>query len=260
MAKKGCECPPPCPGWIYTYGDMMTLLLVFFVLLLTFAQMDKVKFEKMAGAMKDAFGVQRIAAINPQPTGNRIVATEFNQEIILVRLIEKLQLVLEEMIDNGDAEVVEEEDGFVINLSMEMLFDKGSMRINPEVEPILQQMANQLSGIPNLVHVTGHTDNRPVDPTGPYPNNWAISAAQAAVVVNYLSTKGGVDPTRLQTRGMGAFSPRKSNDTPEGRAANRRVEVMITRQTQATTPNKFVESSGLSDNTDLAEITSGVEK
>lgn len=260
MGNKCPDCPPPCPSWIFTYGDTMTLLLCFFVLLLTFAQMDKVKFEKMAGAMKDAFGVQKIQAINPQPTGNKIVATEFSQEIILVRLVEKLQLVLEQMIDNGDAEIVEEEEGFVIKMDMETLFDKGSMRINNEVEPVLQQVANQLASVPNLINVTGHTDNRPVDPTGPYPNNWAISVAQAAAIVNYFSTKGGVDPTRLQARGMGAFAPRQSNDTPEGRTANRRIEIQISRQTQATLPNKFVEGSGLSDDTDLAEITSGVER
>ncbi|MBF0613288.1 MAG: hypothetical protein HQL55_19390, partial [Magnetococcales bacterium] len=91
----GC---PPCkkgaPLWLLTFGDMMSLLLVFFILLLSFAKMDAVKFENAAGSIKDAFGVQKIKMINPIPTGEQVISMAFTQEVVLVHLIEKLHVLL----------------------------------------------------------------------------------------------------------------------------------------------------------------------
>lgn len=239
MAK--CPDCPAIPGWIFTYGDTMTLLMIFFVLLLTFAQMDKVKFKEAAGSLSSAFGVQRIQVINAPPTGNTMIATNFTQEIIIVRLIEKLRLVLDQMVDNGEAEITETDAGFMLKLNQDALFQPNTQQISPEYEPILQQIANQLVSIPNLIHVTGHTDNSPVDPNGPFPSNWAKSSAYAAAVVDLFVTKGGVNPTQLTVRGMGAYAPIQSNDTPEGRAANRRIEISITTLTESASPNQFID-------------------
>ncbi|MBF0282844.1 MAG: OmpA family protein [Magnetococcales bacterium] len=232
------ECKPGLPGWLATFGDMMSLLLVFFILLLSFASMDKAKFKEVSGSLKDAFGVQRVKVLTA-PAGDLIFANSFSQEVVLVHLMEQVKVVLEKMVDNGEAEVLETEKGFEIQLDDDRLFAQKSTRLKPEIEPVLQQIANLLAPMQNLVHVTGHTDNLPIDATGPFESNWALSAAQAASVVNFFSTKGGVDPTRLESRGAGEFSPRASNDTPEGRAKNRRVEITITRETRAVNANQY---------------------
>ncbi|MBF0186562.1 MAG: flagellar motor protein MotB [Magnetococcales bacterium] len=228
-----------------TFGDLMSLLLTFFVLLLSFAQLDIVKFEEAAGSMRDAFGIQRVEQIDPLPTGERMITTDFNQEVVLVHLKEKLQVMLVNMIDNGEAEVLELEEGFLVRLNNDTLFTEGAIRVRKEVEATLQQIGNLLSESDQLIRVTGHTDNSPTDPNSPYPSNWSISAAQAAAMVNYFIQKGNIAPERLQVRGMGAYAPVDSNETAEGRNRNRRIEVLISRETAPTAPNTFLTAPAL---------------
>ncbi|MBF0371403.1 MAG: flagellar motor protein MotB [Magnetococcales bacterium] len=220
-----------------TFGDMMALLLTFFVLLLSFAQLDRVKFEQAAGSMKDAFGVQRIQQVNPMPTGERMISVEFHQEIILVRLKERLEIVFQNTMDEGEVEMVEVDEGFLVRINNDKLFTQGpggTLRISKAMEPTLQEMATLLADIPNVVHITGHTDARPAKDKKPaFPNNWILTAYQAAAVVDFLAQKGGVDATRLEVRGLAEFHPKDTNETQEGQANNRRIEIMITRATQA---------------------------
>ena len=233
MGKKCPECPPPgAPGWMTTFADLMSLLLTFFVLLLSFAQLDIVKFKTMAGSMKDAFGVQKIQQINPKPTGEDMVAMEFNQEIVLVHLVEELRVVLEDMVDNGDAEIIEEETGFMVRFKDDVMFEKGQVSLKEEMEPIIQEIANLIMDMPNLIYVTGHTDNKPADPKSPYPTNWGISAARASSVVSFFQNQGNVDPRQLMARGMGEFEPIADNKSETGRSRNRRIEIFISRQTK----------------------------
>ncbi|MBF0622996.1 MAG: flagellar motor protein MotB [Magnetococcales bacterium] len=244
MAKKKCpECKEGggAPLWMVTFGDLMALLLTFFVLLLSFAQLEIVKFEQAAGSIKDAFGVQRIQQIDPSPTGEKMITTDFNQEIILVKIKEKLEFILVKMIDNGEAELIESEEGFTVRLGDDNMFTPDSMKIKPEMISVLEQIANQLIDIPNMVHITGHTDNQPANPYSPYPTSWAIGAGRAASVVAFLE-KQGIDPARLQARSNGSYAPIESNQTAQGRGRNRRIEVTISRETQPVTVNQFMET------------------
>ena len=226
---------PPCkkgaPLWMVTFGDMMALLLTFFVLLLSMSQFERVKFENAVGSLKDTFGVQRVEQINAWPSGNTMVAIEFQQEIVLVRIKEKLELHLSGMIDNGEAELAETDEGFMIRINGSALFQPGTLSLREDVKPQLQQVANLLAGMPNLIRVVGHTSNEP-PPEGSFiPDNWTLSAAYAAAAVNFFSTQGGVDAQRLQARGMGQYMPLESNDTKEGRERNQRLEILISRET-----------------------------
>ncbi len=230
-----------------TFGDMMALLLTFFVLLLSFAQLDIVKFEETSGSMKDAFGIQRLQQINPVPTGETMVAVEFQQEIILVRLIERLEVILVNMIDNGEAEIIEVEEGFVVRLNNDVLFEDDAKKLKGDVKPLLQQIANLLIDIPNLVHVTGHTDNQPASHKGPFESNWTLSSVQAARVVEFFTGEGGVDSTRLQVRGLGDIQPRDNNDTEAGRARNRRIEVLISKETSPAVADSFLKGTDFVD-------------
>ena len=242
MAAKTC---PPCkkgaPGWMVTFGDMMALLLTFFVLLLSMSQFERVKFEKAVGSLKDAFGVQRVQQINAWPSGNTMVAVEFQQEIVLVRIKEKLELHMAGMIDNGEAELAETEEGFLMRINEGALFLPNTTTLRPDVKAQLQQMANLLADMPNLVRVVGHTDNQPPSPESPYKDNWALSSAYASAIVHFFSTEGGVDAQRLQVRGMGEYSPRESNDIEAGRTRNRRLEILISRETLPTVTESLSE-------------------
>ncbi|MBF0145333.1 MAG: OmpA family protein [Magnetococcales bacterium] len=236
---------PPCkkgaPAWLNTFADMMSLLLTFFILLLSFAQLDVVKFEEASGSIRDAFGVQRIQQINPLPTGEDLIATEFDQEIIIVQLLEKIEHVLVNQIDNGEAEVIELEQGFLVRLAGDTLFQPSSLKLRDPIKPTLQQVATLLAGVKNEIFVNGHTDNAPPPSDLPFASNWGYSAAMSAAIVQFLAENGGVDPVRLQARGLGQYSPRQTNDTDAGRAANRRIEIMVSRTTHPAVIEKFIQ-------------------
>ncbi|MBF0454400.1 MAG: flagellar motor protein MotB [Magnetococcales bacterium] len=242
MAKKCPPCKKGAPGWMVTFGDMMALLLTFFVLLLSFAQLDIVKFEEASGSLKDAFGIQTLQQVNPMPTGETMMATDFQQQIVLVHLKEQLDVILVNQTDNGEAEVIELEKGFMVRLTNDLIFDR-SLAVREAIKPKLQQIATLLADVPNMVFISGHTDNQPPDPNGPYPNNWSLSAAMASSIVTFMATEGGVDPARLQARGMAEYSPVESNETEEGRAKNRRIEILISRETPPIEKNQILEST-----------------
>jgi chemotaxis protein MotB len=242
MAKKCPPCKKGAPGWMVTFGDMMALLLTFFVLLLSFAQLDIVKFEEASGSLKDAFGVQTLQQVNPMPTGETMMATDFQQQIVLVSLKENLSVILTNETDNGEAEVVELENGFMVRMTNDVLFDE-SLAVRKAIKPKVQQIATLLAGVPNMVFVSGHTDNQPSDPNSPYPNNWAFSSALASSMVTFLAKEGGVEAARMQARGLSEYSPVTSNDTEEGRAKNRRIEILISKETPPISKNQVLEST-----------------
>ncbi|MBF0447991.1 MAG: flagellar motor protein MotB [Magnetococcales bacterium] len=242
MAKKCPPCKKGAPGWMVTFGDMMALLLTFFVLLLSFAQLDIVKFEEASGSLKDAFGTQRIENIQPTPTGETVVDTSFQQQVVLVKLQEQLDFVLVNETDNGEAEVLELENGFMVRLSRDLLFDE-SLAVKETIKPKLQQIATLLAEVPNMIFISGHTDNHPSDPNSIYPNNWSLSSAMASSMVSFFSTEGGVDPSRFQARGMAEYSPLNTDDSEEARAKNRRIEILISRETPTFEKSQILEST-----------------
>ncbi|MGN7611571.1 flagellar motor protein MotB [Magnetococcales bacterium HHB-1] len=241
MSSKKCpECKKGAPRWMVTFGDMMALLLTFFVLLLSFAQLDIVKFEEVAGSLKDAFGIQRIEQVKQEPSGNDMMNETFNSELVLIHLMEKIHFVLRELIDNGEAEVLEMDEGFLIRLNSDGMFSKNSAHLHPDVRPRLTDIANHLKKGRNLIRVVGHTDSTPADPQSAFPNNWALSSAHAAAVTQFLITAADISPERFEARGRAEYSSVASNTTPQGRVKNRRVEILISRETLAAPRQKSV--------------------
>ncbi|MBF0109230.1 MAG: flagellar motor protein MotB [Magnetococcales bacterium] len=212
-----------------TFGDLMSLLLTFFILLVSMSTVDKPKFKAAAGSLKDAFGVQRVEVINTLPTGEDIIAMEFQQELIMVKLKERLEVLMAPVVDRGEAEMVETEAGFVINMSRDNLFAKEGSILLPEAKSILAQIAVLVRDIPNMVRVEGHTSNQP--PPSRFASNWEQSASEAAAVVHFLATEGEVNPGKLQVRGMGQVAPKSDNETPDGRKRNHRLEITISKET-----------------------------
>jgi chemotaxis protein MotB len=202
------------------------------VLLLSFSETDKQKYKEVAGSMAKAFGVQRRIQVMEMPKGMKMIAKDFDQEIIETRLQEDLGKEIEDMIstqleeykDQIAMEVTEEE--IIIRLMGESTFDSGKDEVRERLKPLLVNVAKVLEKDAGDIVIAGHTDNVPVR-AGPYKSNLRLSMARAAAVADYMLDNSGIDPKRVSTMGFGEFRPIESNLTERGREKNRRVEIIL---------------------------------
>ncbi len=237
MSNDVHECPPcdaGAPRWMTTYGDLMSLLLCFFVLLLSFSEMDRQKYKVVAGSMERAFGMQRKKNVSESPRhGLKIIAKDFDQESIATRIKAFVGQELEENFDElygkiaDDIDIEADNNNVVIRLMGESTFDSGKAQIKPELKPMIlrigQILANEAAGD---IIIAGHTDNVPVK-GGPFQTNLKLSIARAATVAQFLLDQHSIDPKRISTMGFGKYRPIADNDTSVGRRKNRRVEIIV---------------------------------
>jgi chemotaxis protein MotB len=133
-------------------------------------------------------------------------------------------------LESKDVTISELQGKLTVNILDRILFDSGEAILKPDGQAVLDDIAKVLSNYPNRqIQVIGHTDNVPIrwNPRNPYQTNWELSAARAIAAVRYLSEKAGVDPRRLGAVGFGEFHPIADNNTPEGRAKNRRIALVV---------------------------------
>ncbi|MBF0132733.1 MAG: OmpA family protein [Magnetococcales bacterium] len=220
----------------------LVIVVVLFSWLLSFAQFDMTKFEQVNGSFRDALGLERLPSSGYASVGDKALTTDFKKEILLIQIIGKIGHILEKQIAAGEAEVVNVERGLIVRISADALFLPSSLNFRDDILPTLQQLGTLLAGVDNEVFVSGYTDAVPPPAGLSLTSNWGYSAAMAAHVVQYLSEQCGVAPVRLQALGLGQFSPRKSNATEEDRAANRRVELFVSRVKQPEMIESAVES------------------
>jgi chemotaxis protein MotB len=218
---------PSGPSWMTTFADLMTLLLCFFVLLLSFSEMDKQKFKILSGSLKDAFGVQRIKPVFDLPKGMDIIANDFNEPIFVDEfLLEKIKSAVLLSHEKGNLKVEEDEVSVRLILPEQMLFESGSAQLKPDAKPILERLLVAIGKTPHRVMVVGHTDNVPIRSLR-FPSNWELSAARACSVIRYLIENGGLDPTRFTAVGKADTEPIAPNDSAQNRTKNRRVELIF---------------------------------
>jgi chemotaxis protein MotB len=231
-----CDCPkidPGAPKWVVTFGDLMSLLLCFFVLLLSFSEMDKQKYKQVAGSMEKAFGVQRKNRVMEIPKGMKMIAKDFDQEAVATRIKEDLGREIDYMVEESLTDLKDQIDlesgdnEVIIRLMGESTFDSGKAEIRPQLKPLLKKVGNILNASEGDISVAGHTDNVPIR-SGPYKTNLRLSAARASAVAEFLIAESHIDPRRISTMGFGEYRPIESNDTPQGRRKNRRVEIILT--------------------------------
>jgi chemotaxis protein MotB len=217
-----------------TYGDMMTLLLTFFVMLLTPAEIDGYQLRLILAAFPGLGAYQggntleegRLAEL-----GNTIEALpSMERGRALDEARREAISIFQPEVRNQMVRITQDERGLVISLASDAFFDPASAEINIEqTRDILQRLARLLNS-PDLqdrtFRIEGHTDATPVDPAGPWESNWELSAARSLSVLRYL-TDFGVAEDQFQVMGLAATEPLFDNDTPEGRAYNRRVDVII---------------------------------
>lgn len=238
MNTENQECPPCSKGaplWVTTFGDLMSLLLCFFVLLLSFSEMDRHKYKQVAGSMEKAFGIQRKKNVSESPRhGLKMIAKDFDQEAIATRTKEFIGRELEENFGDlydtirDDIEIEAGEDQMVIRLMGESTFDSGKADIKPELKPMILRIGQILAdNSAGDVVVAGHTDNVPIR-GGPFQSNLKLSIARAASVAQFLIDRTLIDPKRVATMGFGEFRPVAANSAETGRRKNRRVEIIVT--------------------------------
>ena len=220
------------PRWVVTFGDLMSLLLCFFVLLLSFSELDRQKYKQVAGSMEKAFGVQRRTKVMEIPKGMKMIAKDFDQELIATRIRPDIGKELDEVISSQLADIKDkiEIDGsdeeITIRLMGESTFDSGKAVIRPQMKPLLKKVAELIQGNANDIIIAGHTDNVPIL-RGPYRTNLRLSTARASAVAEYIISHSMIDPQRISTMGFGEYRPIDTNETAAGRQKNRRVEIIL---------------------------------
>ena len=228
------------PAWVVTFADLMSLLLCFFVLMLSFSEMDRQKYKEVAGSLANAFGVQRKERVFESPKGTKIIARAFDMEKLATRDKEEIGKEQKKQITKAMKEAIEAkfqnlkdmieieagEHQMVIRMMGEAAFDSGEARIRQEMLPLLKKIASLLKGTTGEIVIAGHTDNVPVSGVK-FRSNLQLSVERATRVTEFLLAQEAISPKRISAVGFGKYRPLTSNDTGEGRKRNRRVEIII---------------------------------
>ena len=225
------------PAWMATYGDMVTLVLCFFVLLYSFSSLDAKKFEEVAASLQNAFNIQTggtttsdVKAIMDgslrEYQGNANRPTDSDQMYNSNRVLALVQKALKDELNGEEVSVSVNDRGVVIALSEQMLFEEGSAKLHPESLRILYKIGSVVEKLPNDVSVEGHTDSG-IPVRSIYIDNWGLSSARAARVTAYLDETAGIPQNRLRAVGMGASAPLVPNISEENMKLNRRVDIVI---------------------------------
>jgi chemotaxis protein MotB len=192
--------------WIFSYADMVTILLVLFV----------------AIAAKD---LRKLAPPPPPPAPAPAAPPPAPPAAKLPEDLLRTKRALEER--GLDPRL--EPRGLVVSLPQTVLFASGDDRVSAGALPLVEKIAEAIRGIPNKVTLIGHADSVPIH-NRRFPDNWTLSVSRGLRLLEVLDKRYGVAASRLSVAGFGSWSPRQPNDTAENRAANRRVEIVILRE------------------------------
>lgn len=286
-------------AWAIPYGDLVTLLLAFFVVMYAISSVNEGKYRVLSDSLFAAFrGSPR--TLEPVQVGEKAVGSGADIQMTIVQqamldgqprsmlettpisaaershksrhadttytsevqqteqAVAQLEEVAEE-VEQAMAGLVEKKLIAVrrhklwveVEIRTDILFPSGVARLSPDAVSVLQQLAGILQPFPNPIRVEGHTDNRRIN-TAAFPSNWELSSARAASVV-HLFTQAGINPARLAVIGLGEYRPAQSNDTPEGRNANRRVLLVIL-SGEAPPEGNYAQDRGKVEEAELPEI------
>jgi chemotaxis protein MotB len=222
--KKAKKAAAGAPAWMVTFSDMVTLLLTFFVLLLSMATMDKVKFENAAGSLKGAFGVLSSA---DQAKIDEPKLMEFApiDDDLTTRLYQKIRAIMRRLKLDEDMELVKDRGAVVLRVKESVLFDVGSTELKPAAHEVLRKVASLVRPLPLSLRIEGHTDDSPS--RNPQLDNWDISINRSIAVLKFFAKQKLLPLGRISALGYGAQQPRVPNISEENRALNRRVEFVM---------------------------------
>lgn len=229
------KCPPEgAADWLLTYGDMVTLLLTFFVLLFTTATIDGYELRMILAAfpgLGNYTGGNTLEAGPLAELGNTVMSLpSMQQGRALSEARREAVSIFQPEIRNNQVQITVDERGLVISLAGDAFFESGSSDLDIEASrETMQKLSNLLTSeqvSERTFRIEGHTDDIPTGTGGAFASNWDLAAARASSVLRYL-TDYGVEESRFQLMSRAEFAPLYDNDTPEGRAYNRRVDVII---------------------------------
>jgi len=226
----------PQGKWLLTFNDMITLLLTFFVLMMSMSSMGKTQMTAAAEAVRKIAGGEA----GQTATEKSVLPSLRDEDIERAKrqkengasddpLAARRSLVAVLLKDIEGMEILPTKNGLSLSMNETLLFPSGSAEIAGQGKPVLNQISEVINRADVSVCVEGHTDATPIE-NRQYPSNWELSLARAAVVVRWLAENGGVPPERLSAAGYADTRPRASNDSEQGRQANRRVDIVLTFQ------------------------------
>jgi chemotaxis protein MotB len=240
MERKRPKQDPGAPKWMVTFSDLVTLILVFFILLFSMSIVDATKFRAVAESFQQRVVLDYYPSVIPfnhpvedkeitkdpfaKPTKQVVNGEKTKQD--LDKLYEEVQEFLVENNLNDVISASRDDRGVVLVLQERALFETGEAEILEGAQPFLSKVGTLLEKIPNLVKVEGHTDSRPIN-TFRYPSNWELSGARASSVIRYLIDNSEVEPYRFIAVGYGDTRPVVPNSTSENFQKNRRVIIVI---------------------------------
>ena len=234
--KQKCpECPPVgAPAWLNTYGDMVTLLLCFFVLLYNVAQVETSRLQGISAAFLGMGNLPGGNTLEPgqlAELGNTVMSLpSMRTARTLDQARRKAVTEFQPEIRTNKVRIQEDERGLVISLAADAYFRTASAEINmDQARDVLVRLTDLLTA-PQMAgkkfRIEGHTDASPTDPAGPWRSNWELSVARSVNVLHRLA-EYGANESQFQVSGLGSTVPLMSEDTPEGAAYNRRVDIII---------------------------------
>ncbi|MEM1117341.1 MAG: flagellar motor protein MotB [Bacteroidota bacterium] len=222
---------PTAPFWMATYSDMVTLLLAFFVMLVAMSEVEVKKFEEALSYFTGRRGILEQEGLMPGIMGvvaEQTIVQQSREYDDLARFVQ----------DAGLADAVEvdlTERGIRITFADSIAFASGSAALTGPAQSMLDRVATS-TRVASTVEVEGHTDDQPIA-TSAFPSNWELSAARAATVVRFLMERpDALAPDKYAAIAYGEHRPRASNATPEGRARNRRIAILLRSKVDAEPP------------------------
>ncbi|NRT76771.1 OmpA family protein [Clostridium beijerinckii] len=224
--------------WMLSYLDFITLMMIFFLMLYAISNVDTKKSQTLANSLKIGFNSgngENVIAISDNTNSSPTVveqqdAQDSSESIKEEEKLSDVKKKVDDLVNNselkGSVTTSIQERGLTISFNDSVFFNSGQATIKPDWQNKLISISKILNDIDNYIHVEGHTDNIAIN-NDYFHSNWQLSAVRAANVVEFLISKGNVNPERLSSVGYGEYRPVKNNNTEEGRAANRRVDIVI---------------------------------
>ncbi|MDE3075803.1 MAG: flagellar motor protein MotB [Chloroflexota bacterium] len=220
--------------WLLTYADLITLLMVFFVILYSFATIDVKKFLNLKGSLDKAFNTGVLAGIASQGFNQQLSGASVQEQIAAANESAKASVAsqlqkIAEATGSGEAiQITATAEGVTVSLSANVLFQSGTAELKPGAVDLLKAVAQPLKDIPNPLEVAANTDDLPPAPTNSkFKDNWEMGHARAYTVMRALVDQASLPENRLSLRNNGQYKPLYPNDSPENRAKNRRVDLVI---------------------------------
>jgi chemotaxis protein MotB len=208
--------------WLLTYADLITLLMIFFVVMYALSAVDSKKFQQLAQALSGVFaGAESIVGA----PGGLAIVPELGTTLPDRTYDDVMDYISQHHLQD-QVTALREDRGLVLTLNEKFLFESGRADISQPKLRALVDLGKLLRASNNFIRIEGHTDNVPIA-TGPYRSNWQLASARSTYITELLIAYAGIRPERLSAVGYGQFRPIRDNRTDEGRGKNRRVEIVL---------------------------------